>query len=45
MSAVPAIFEIVGVIWIAPKVLDITLLEAAILGSILAASHPPWWCL
>lgn len=40
MSAVPAIFEILGVMWIAPKVLDITLLEAAILGSILAAVSP-----
>lgn len=40
MSAVPAIFEILGIMWIAPKVLDITLLEAAILGSILAAVSP-----
>ncbi len=40
MSAVPAVFEILGIMWIAPLVLDISLLEAAILGSILAAVSP-----
>ncbi|MEJ5349655.1 MAG: cation:proton antiporter [Desulfosoma sp.] len=40
MSAVPAVFEILGVIWVAPKWLGITTLEAAILGSILAAVSP-----
>ncbi|MBZ4660715.1 MAG: sodium:proton antiporter [Desulfacinum sp.] len=40
MSAVPAVFEILGVMWVAPKWLGITLLEAAILGSILAAVSP-----
>ncbi|OEU60401.1 MAG: potassium transporter, partial [Desulfobacterales bacterium PC51MH44] len=40
MSAVPAIFEIVGVMLVAPKLLHMTYLEAAILGSILAAVSP-----
>ncbi|SHF38632.1 sodium/proton antiporter, CPA1 family [Desulfacinum infernum DSM 9756] len=40
MSAVPAVFEILGVMWVAPKWLGITSLEAAILGSILAAVSP-----
>jgi NhaP-type Na+/H+ or K+/H+ antiporter len=40
MSAVPAIFEIGGVMLVAPKLLHITYLEAAILGSILAAVSP-----
>jgi len=40
MSAVPAIFEIVGVILVAPKLLHITHLEAAILGCILGAVSP-----
>jgi NhaP-type Na+/H+ or K+/H+ antiporter len=40
MSAVPAVFEIVGVMLVAPKLLNMTYLEAAILGSILAAVSP-----
>ncbi len=40
MSAVPAVFEIFGVMLVAPKLLHITYLEAAILGSILAAVSP-----
>ncbi len=40
MSCVPAVFEIAGIAWIAPKLLNITLLEALILGSILAAVSP-----
>jgi NhaP-type Na+/H+ or K+/H+ antiporter len=40
MSAVPAVFEIVGVMLVAPKLLHMTYLEAAILGSILAAVSP-----
>ena len=40
MSCVPAIFEILGVIWVAPPLLGITYLEAAILGSILGAVSP-----
>ena len=40
MSAVPAIFEIVGVTLVAPKLLGITRLEAAILGTILGAVSP-----
>ncbi|MBW2017185.1 MAG: sodium:proton antiporter [Deltaproteobacteria bacterium] len=40
MSAVPALFEIAGVILVAPPLLHISLLEAAILGSILGAVSP-----
>ena len=40
MSAVPAIFEIAGVMLVAPKLLGMTYLEAAILGAILGAVSP-----
>lgn len=40
MSAVPAVFEIVGIVLVAPSLLHISYLEAAILGSILAAVSP-----
>jgi len=40
MSAVPAIFEIAGVMLLAPRLLGMTYLEAAILGSILGAVSP-----
>jgi NhaP-type Na+/H+ or K+/H+ antiporter len=40
MSIVPAVFEILAVVLVAPRLLQITLLEAAILGSILAAVSP-----
>lgn len=40
MSCLPAVFEILGVMWIAPKLLGITHLEAAILGAILGAVSP-----
>jgi NhaP-type Na+/H+ or K+/H+ antiporter len=40
MSAVPAAFEIVGVTLVAPKLLGMTYLEAAILGTILGAVSP-----
>ncbi len=40
MSALPAIFEILAVMWVAPGWLHISMLEAAILGSILAAVSP-----
>ena len=40
MSAVPAVFEIAGVMLVAPKLLNMTYLDAAILGSILAAVSP-----
>jgi NhaP-type Na+/H+ or K+/H+ antiporter len=40
MSAVPALLEIAGVMLVAPKWLNMTLLEAALLGSILAAVSP-----
>lgn len=40
MCFVPACFEIVGVILIAPRVFDISVLEAAIMGSVIAAVSP-----
>ena len=40
MSTIPAIFEIIGIMLVAPILLHITYLEAAILGSILAAVSP-----
>ncbi len=40
MSAVPAVFEIVGVMLVAPKWLHIDYIEAAILGAILGAVSP-----
>ena len=40
MCFVPACFEILGVLVIAPKVLGITYLEAAIMGSVIAAVSP-----
>ena len=40
MSAVPALFEIAGIILVAPRLLGITYLEAAILGTILGAVSP-----
>lgn len=40
MCFVPACFEIIGVILIAPKIMGITVLEAAIMGSVIAAVSP-----
>jgi NhaP-type Na+/H+ or K+/H+ antiporter len=40
MCFVPACFEIVGVILFAPKLLNMTILEAAIMGSVIAAVSP-----
>ena len=40
MSSVPAVFEIAGVMLVAPKLLNLSYLDAAILGSILAAVSP-----
>lgn len=40
MCFVPACFEIVGVILIAPRLLGVTVTEAAIMGSVLAAVSP-----
>ncbi|OPX38808.1 MAG: potassium transporter [Desulfobacteraceae bacterium 4484_190.3] len=40
MSCVPALFEIAGIILLAPKLLHISILEAAILGAILSAVSP-----
>ncbi len=40
MSAIPALFEIVAVVLVAPSLLGISYIEAAILGSILGAVSP-----
>jgi solute carrier family 9B (sodium/hydrogen exchanger), member 1/2 len=40
MSCLPAIFEIGGIMLVAPSLLEISLIEAALLGSILAAVSP-----
>ena len=40
MCFVPATLEILGVVLIAPKIFDVTILEAAIMGSVLAAVSP-----
>ncbi|MDF2541292.1 MAG: sodium/hydrogen exchanger [Herbinix sp.] len=40
MCFVPACFEIIGILLLAPYFLNITLLEAAIMGSVLAAVSP-----
>ncbi len=40
MCFLPACFEIIGVLLIAPKLLGITLLQAAIMGSVIAAVSP-----
>ncbi len=40
MSAVPAVFEIGGVMLVAPALLHLSLIESAILGAILAAVSP-----
>lgn len=40
MCFVPACFEILGVILVAPKLLGISVLEAAILGAVIAAVSP-----
>ncbi len=40
MCFVPATLEILGTIFIAPKLFDVTILEAAIMGSVLAAVSP-----
>ena len=40
MCFVPACFELVGMILIAPKLLDISILDAAIMGTVVAAVSP-----
>ena len=40
MCFVPACFEILAVVVISPKILDITILEAAIMGAVIAAVSP-----
>lgn len=40
ISMVPAVFEIAGIMLVAPMLLNMSLLDAAILGSILAAVSP-----
>jgi NhaP-type Na+/H+ or K+/H+ antiporter len=40
MCFVPACFEILGIVLLAPRLLDITILEAAIMGAVVAAVSP-----
>ncbi len=40
MCFVPALFEIVGIILIAPKLLGVSILDAAIMGAVVAAVSP-----
>ena len=40
MCFVPASFELIGIILLAPKIMGLTVLEAAILGAVLAAVSP-----
>ena len=40
MCFIPACFEIIGMIWLAPKIMGISILEAAVLGSVVAAVSP-----
>lgn len=40
MCFVPATFEIIGMVILAPKLFDVSLLEAAIMGSVVAAVSP-----
>lgn len=40
LSCVPALFEIAGVAWIAPMLLGLSVLDALVLGTILAAVSP-----
>jgi len=40
MCFVPAVFEICGMLLLAPRLLDVSLLEAAIMGSVVAAVSP-----
>lgn len=40
MCFIPACFEILGMILLAPKLLDISVLDAAIMGSVIAAVSP-----
>lgn len=40
MCCIPAVFEILGMLLLAPKILGLSLLESAILGSVIAAVSP-----
>ncbi|MEG1617532.1 MAG: cation:proton antiporter [Bacteroidales bacterium] len=40
MSFLPACLEIIGITWLAPKILGISLLEAALMGTVVAAVSP-----
>lgn len=40
MCFVPACFEMAGMVFIAPKILNISLLDAAIMGAVVAAVSP-----
>ena len=40
MCFIPSIFELIGIILLAPKLMGLTMLEAAIMGAVLAAVSP-----
>lgn len=40
MCWLPALFEIAGIVWLAPLLLGVSILEAAILGAVVAAVSP-----
>ncbi len=40
MSFLPACFEIIGIVIIAPSILNVTIVEAALIGSVVAAVSP-----
>ena len=44
MSFLPCLCEVGAVTLVAPLLLPVTRLEAAILGSVLGAVSPAWWC-
>lgn len=44
MCFVPASFELIGMILLAPKLMGLTTLEAAIMGAVLAAVSPAVGC-
>ena len=40
MCFVPACFEMLGMIWLAPRLFDVSMVEAAIMGAVIAAVSP-----
>ena len=44
MSCLPAACELLGYCLLAPRLLDVSLIEASLLGRYSAPCLPPWWC-